>query len=231
MFQGETIWITGIRHFVHLHRHGRLIRRQKRTVRHLSIEIGVENQEIEIPSLKLTAKAPEKWMLGRLSILSFLGPRWPIFRTKWLLVLGEDTIDFACGSSFWHLCGLIGLGAGSPNLVPLHGGYGIPASHWCRRKASKKTWKKLTFTKLQCPCPTSLFNIIQTTPRGCKNRLTTELTWPQSSPGAQEAIKAMQHQILEAVVELLHVLQKTQELDQIRPSIQQPKKFGNRMGW
>ena len=50
------------------------------------------------------------------------------------------------------------------------------------RHPKKKHGKKLTFTKWQCPCPTSLYYIIQTTPRGCKNRLTTELTWPQSSP-------------------------------------------------
>ena len=54
----------------------------------MSVEIDVENQEIEIPSLKLTAKAPQKWMVGRLSIRSFLGPRWPIFRAKWRVRFG-----------------------------------------------------------------------------------------------------------------------------------------------
>ena len=97
------------KHFVHvnattatsfslLHRHGRLIRRQELTVCHLSVEIDVENQEIEMPSLKLTAKAPDKRTVGRPSILSFLGRGGLFSGAKWLDP--KNSIDFACGSSF-----------------------------------------------------------------------------------------------------------------------------------
>ena len=72
-------------------------------------------------------------------------------------------------------------------------------------------------------------NIIQKTPQGKKNSWQLSLHGHSHHSsyhvvakigschriGAQETMKAMQHQILEAVVELLHVLQKTQKLDQI----------------
>ena len=41
----------------------------------------------------------------------------------------------------------------------------------------------------------------------------------------------MQHQILEAVVELLHVLHKTRKLDQILKHSTTQKKFGAWLGW